>query len=86
MLSFHAIFIDISVFIHKNRRFITNNHSQQYKNFTGTLKTEEIQKIAELHVSSRVLFQMPLRNAAVNGCMDARLGISDKISNCQTCK
>lgn len=54
--------------------------------YAGTLKTEEIQKIAELHVSSRVLFQMPLRNAAVNGCMDARLGISDKISNCQTCK
>ena len=52
----------------------------------GTLQTEEIQKIAELHVSSRVLFQMPLRNAAVNGCMDARLGISDKISHCQTCK
>lgn len=37
-------------------------------------------------MSSRVLFQMPNRNAAVNGCMDARLGISDKISHCQTCK
>ena len=51
----------------------------------GTMATEEIQKIAQLQVSSRVLFQMPHRNAAVNGCMDPRLGISDKASCCKTC-
>jgi DNA-directed RNA polymerase III subunit RPC1 len=51
----------------------------------GTLPTDEIQKIAELQVSSRVLFQMPNRSAAVNGCMDPRLGISDKTSSCKTC-
>ena len=51
----------------------------------GTMATEEIQKIAQLQVSSRVLFQMPHRNAAVNGCMDPRLGISDKTSCCKTC-
>jgi DNA-directed RNA polymerase III subunit RPC1 len=51
----------------------------------GVLPSEEIQKVAELQVSSRELFQMPARNAAANGCMDPRLGISDKQSSCKTC-
>lgn len=51
----------------------------------GTMSTEEIQRVAQVQVSSRVLFQMPVRNAAPHGCMDARLGISDKISACKTC-
>lgn len=51
----------------------------------GTMSTEEIQRVAQLQVSSRVLFQMPDRRAAAHGCMDPRLGISDKMSHCKTC-
>lgn len=52
----------------------------------GTMNTEEIKLAAEVRVSNREVFQMPLRNAAPFGCMDPRLGISDKTSNCKTCK
>ena len=52
----------------------------------GTLTTEEIKLAAEVRVSNREVFQMPLRNAAPYGCMDPRLGISDKTSACKTCK
>lgn len=52
----------------------------------GTLTTEEIKLSAEVRVSNREVFQMPLRNAAPYGCMDPRLGISDKTSTCKTCK
>jgi hypothetical protein len=48
--------------------------------------TQEIQKVEELQVSSRMMFEMPARTAAPYGCMDARLGISDKVSTCKTCQ
>lgn len=51
----------------------------------GTLNSEEIKLSAEIQVSNREVFQMPLRNAAPYGCMDPRLGISDKVSSCKTC-
>ena len=51
----------------------------------GTMSTDEIQRVAQVQVSSRVLFQMPDRRAAPHGCMDPRLGISDKMSHCRTC-
>ena len=52
----------------------------------GTLDTNEIKLAAEIRINNRELYQMPLRNTAPFGCMDPRLGISDKSSNCQTCK
>ncbi|KAJ1406549.1 hypothetical protein B484DRAFT_337520, partial [Ochromonadaceae sp. CCMP2298] len=52
----------------------------------GTLTTEDIKLASELRVSNREVFQMPLRNAAPFGCMDPRLGISDKTSACKTCQ
>jgi len=52
----------------------------------GTLSTAEIQKISELHVCNRDLFQLPERSPAPFGVLDPRLGISDKRSSCQTCK
>jgi DNA-directed RNA polymerase III subunit RPC1 len=52
----------------------------------GTLTSDEIQKSAELHVTSRELYKMPQRTPSSYGCLDTRLGISDKISTCQTCK
>lgn len=45
----------------------------------GTFVSEEIQKIAEFEVTSNELF-------STNGIMDARLGISDKVVACKTCK
>lgn len=52
----------------------------------SAMDSAEIERVAELQVSSRELFQMPNRDPAPHGCMDSRLGISDKRSNCQTCK
>lgn len=52
----------------------------------GTLSTEEIQKFAELHVCSRELYTMPQKVPSTNGCLDPRMGISDKSSTCQTCR
>jgi DNA-directed RNA polymerase III subunit RPC1 len=51
----------------------------------GTFDTDEIKLAAELRVSNRELYQMPLRNPAPHGCLDTRLGISDKASACKTC-
>ena len=52
----------------------------------GTLVTEDIQKISEFQVCNPDLLQQPQRTPAMNGCNDTRLGISDKVSLCKTCK
>ena len=52
----------------------------------GTFLTEEIQQISELQVSSRVLYEMPARTPAPFGCIDTRLGVSDKQALCKTCQ
>ncbi len=51
----------------------------------GTMETDEIKLAAEVRVSSRELYQMPLRNPAPFGCLDPKLGISDETSACKTC-
>eukprot|EP01041_Mallomonas_annulata_P003753 gene3753-7450_t len=51
----------------------------------GTMPSSEITKVAEVHVSNRDLFTMPQRTPAMYGCLDPRLGISDKRSACKTC-
>jgi DNA-directed RNA polymerase III subunit RPC1 len=52
----------------------------------GLLSAMEIQRLAEFQVTSRELFSMPSRKPAPGGCLDPRLGISDKNSVCATCK
>jgi DNA-directed RNA polymerase III subunit RPC1 len=52
----------------------------------GLLSAAEIQRIAEFQVTSRELFSMPSRTPAMGGCLDPRLGVSDKFSLCATCK
>eukprot|EP01035_Chromulina_nebulosa_P016810 gene16810-22294_t len=53
----------------------------------GTLRSDEIQKISELQVTSRDVYQMlPQRMPAQQGCIDPRLGVSDKVSLCKTCR
>lgn len=51
----------------------------------GLLSPEEMQKLAEFQVCSRELFSMPSRKPAPAGCLDPRLGVSDKVSSCATC-
>jgi DNA-directed RNA polymerase III subunit RPC1 len=46
----------------------------------------EMQRLAEFQVTSRELFSMPSRTPAPGGCLDPRLGVSDKVSTCATCK
>ena len=52
----------------------------------GLLSPSEIQRVSEFQVTSRELFSMPSRTPAMGGCLDPRLGISDKFSTCATCK
>ena len=52
----------------------------------GAFTADDIQKIAEIQINSRDLYQMPQRQVAPHGCLDPHLGISDKIGSCQTCK
>jgi len=51
----------------------------------GSLSATDMQRLSEFQVVSRELFQMPSRTPARGGCLDARLGVSDKVSVCQTC-
>lgn len=52
----------------------------------GLLSPAEMQRLAEFQVCSRELFSMPSRTPAKGGCLDPRLGVSDKGSTCATCK
>ncbi len=45
-----------------------------------------MQQLAEFQVTNRDLFSMPSRKPAHGGCLDSRLGVSDKVSTCSTCK
>jgi len=52
----------------------------------GILSPQEMQNLAEFQVCSRELFSMPSRTPAPAGCLDPRLGVSDKVSVCATCQ
>lgn len=52
----------------------------------GLLSPSEMQRLAEFQVTSRELFSMPSRKPAQGGCLDPRLGVSDTVSICATCK
>jgi DNA-directed RNA polymerase III subunit RPC1 len=52
----------------------------------GAFTSDDMQKIAEIQINSRDLYQMPQRQVAPHGCLDPHLGISDKMTSCQTCK
>ena len=64
----------------------TNDRPKQIHQIQfGTLTCDEVSRTSEIHVTSGQLFVMPSRAPAPNGCLDPRLGISDKVSKCQTC-
>ena len=50
------------------------------------LSPEEMQRLAEFEVTAQQLFTLPSRKPAVGGCLDPRLGVSDKLSACATCQ
>lgn len=52
----------------------------------GLLSPLEMQRLSEFQVTSRELFTMPSRKPAHGGCLDPRLGVSDKVSTCATCQ
>lgn len=52
----------------------------------GLLSSADMQRLAEFQVTSRDLFTMPQRTPAPGGVLDPRLGVSDKVSTCATCK
>jgi DNA-directed RNA polymerase III subunit RPC1 len=49
---------------------------------SGVLSPSQMQRLAEFQVCSRELFRMPLRTQACGGCLDPRLGVSDKSATC----
>ena len=52
----------------------------------GMFSSQEITKMSSLHVCTRELYQMPERKPSPFGVLDRRLGTSDKMSTCETCK
>jgi len=52
----------------------------------GLMSADEIQRVSEFQVTNRDLFTMPTRKPAPGGCLDPRLGVSDKHSLCSSCK
>lgn len=52
----------------------------------GLLSSSDMQRLAEFRVTSRDLFAMPQRTPAPGGVLDPRLGVSDKVGTCATCK
>lgn len=51
----------------------------------GLLDSDELRLSSEIQVSNRDIYQMPQRSAAPFGCIDPRMGVSDKVSACKTC-
>lgn len=49
------------------------------------MSSEDIRRIAEFQVTAIDLYEQPDRVPVASGCLDPRLGISDKVSLCQTC-
>eukprot|EP01135_Chromosphaera_perkinsii_P006114 Nk52_evm1s403 gene=Nk52_evmTU1s403 len=52
----------------------------------GMFSSQEITKMSSLQVCTRELYQMPERKPAPFGVLDRRLGTSDKMATCDTCK
>ncbi|KCV73369.1 DNA-directed RNA polymerase III subunit RPC1 [Fonticula alba] len=51
----------------------------------GIMSPQDIYQVAEFEVVNRELYTIPDRNPTPNGCLDRRLGTSDKMSTCETC-
>ncbi|CAM9945793.1 unnamed protein product, partial [Phaeothamnion confervicola] len=52
----------------------------------GLLNPGEVLRTSEANICSQELFRLPSRLPASHGCLDRRLGVSDKHSVCTTCQ
>ncbi|GMH93134.1 hypothetical protein TrST_g13733 [Triparma strigata] len=52
----------------------------------GLLAPSSMARLSEITIHNRELFSMPSRRPAPLGVLDPRLGVSDKLSICETCK
>ena len=52
----------------------------------GLLSPQEMAQLSEITIKNRELFSMPSRKPAPQGVLDPRLGVSDRVSVCETCK
>ncbi|GMH84485.1 hypothetical protein TL16_g09939 [Triparma laevis f. inornata] len=52
----------------------------------GLLSPTAMSRLSEITIHNRELFSMPSRRPAPLGVLDPRLGVSDKLSICETCK
>jgi DNA-directed RNA polymerase III subunit RPC1 len=51
----------------------------------GVLSSHDMMRLSEIHVVKKNFYEMPGRQPTPYGCLDPRLGISDKKSFCGTC-
>ena len=51
----------------------------------GVMSKQEIVNLAELEVVTRDIYNLPDRQPRVGGVLDRRMGVSDKVSTCETC-
>ncbi|PKI83673.1 hypothetical protein MVES_002587 [Malassezia vespertilionis] len=51
----------------------------------GVMSQAEIMNLAELEVVTRDIYDLPNRQPRVGGVLDRRMGVSDKVSTCETC-
>lgn len=67
-------------------RVVENDKPKHISNIKfGLFSGADIMKLSELEVCSRELYQMPSREPANYGCLDSRLGVSNKKDICKTC-
>jgi DNA-directed RNA polymerase III subunit RPC1 len=51
----------------------------------GLLPAPSIAEIAKIEIYRSELYDVPERTPVLHGCLDKRLGVSDRLSNCETC-
>ena len=49
------------------------------------MSKQEIVNLAELEVVTRDIYDLPNRDPRRGGVLDRRMGVSDKVSTCETC-
>ena len=49
------------------------------------LSPQSIAEVAEIEIYRSELYQVPERTPIVHGCLDRRLGVSDRLTHCETC-
>ncbi|SHO79390.1 RNA polymerase III largest subunit C160 [Malassezia sympodialis ATCC 42132] len=68
------------------KELVVQDAPKKIKNIQfGVMSKQEIVNLAELEVITRDIYDMPNRQPRTGGVLDRRLGVSDKLSTCETC-